>query len=168
MAGGPPVRGDLLPIWEPSGALTAAERDAWKQAARRIAAGLRELAHLPTTLDDELGMLAFPCVDGADAARWGRAIASEHVEARVIIDQAGTAGVQLPCQPHATDEEIRHVVLACVKAAHAQLGPAVSPTVAAQIESMVLAEQIVGDVAARLRDIGTGIRHELACRLRRP
>jgi hypothetical protein len=135
-------------------------------AARRIAAGLRALAHLVATIDAETCILAFPCGDGSLAARWSQAIASENVEARVIIDGGGTAGVQLPCRPETTDEEIRHVVLACVKAAHVGAGPAVAPEIAAQLDAVLQAEQIVGQVAARLRTLGTGLRREFGGRLR--
>ncbi|MCA9881011.1 MAG: hypothetical protein KC442_24600, partial [Thermomicrobiales bacterium] len=108
----------MLPIWEPAGPLDVAARQAWGLAAQRIATGLRELAHLPVTADDEQIILAFPEPEGvAAAADWVRSIRSENVEARLLLDGAGSAGVQLPCRPDFSDEEIRHVVLACVKAA---------------------------------------------------
>lgn len=64
-------------------------------------------------------VLAFSCGRSAgQAARWVGAILSENVEARIVVDSAGTVLVALPCRPETTDEEIRHVVLACVKARH--------------------------------------------------
>ncbi|MFT4039296.1 MAG: hypothetical protein QM692_14005 [Thermomicrobiales bacterium] len=126
LAGGPPVRGELLPIRELAGPLAASVRAAWLRAAQRIAAGVWELAHLPVTIDDEQMLLAF--IDLNDpgvtaAADWVQAIRSENVEARLLLDGAGQAGVQLPCAPDFGDEEIRHVVLACVKAAHVGAEP---------------------------------------------
>lgn len=131
LAGGPPVRGDILSIWEPDAPPDAAARRAWCHAAQRVSAGLRELAHLPVTVADGPLILAFPEPEGvAVAADWVRAIRAERVEARLLVDGAGNAGVQLPCRPDFSDEEIRHVVLACVKAAHVGLEPTV-PTEAA-------------------------------------
>ena len=109
-------------MWEPAGPLDAASGQAWLRAAQRIAAGVWELAHLPVTIDEEQALIAF--IDLADpgvaaAADWVQAIRSENVEARLLLDGAGHAGVTLPCAPGFGDEEIRHVVLACVKAAHA-------------------------------------------------
>lgn len=128
--------------------------------------GLRELAHIAATGDEELYLLAFACGgDAAAAARWVQAIGSENVAARVLIDGAGSAGVQLPCRPDASDEEVRHVVLACFKAAHTQLGPALSPAVVAQLDMLHQAEQIIGGVAARLKSFGSGFRGELGHRL---
>jgi len=112
------VRGDLLTYWEPAG-VSAGERQRWLRAARRIAAGIAELVHLRATLDPTLLVLAFSRgKDIGQAARWVSAILSENVEARVVVDGAGIAGVSLPCRPDTSDEEIRHVVLSCVKAAH--------------------------------------------------
>lgn len=155
----------MLPIWEPAGPLDAAARQAWGLAAQRIATGLRELAHLPVTADDEQIILAFPEPEGvAAAADWVRSIRSENVEARLLLDGAGSAGVQLPCRPDFSDEEIRHVVLACVKAAHVGLGPAVPLEAAAQLDAVFQAERIVSDVAARLRALGSGARGRLTRR----
>ncbi len=155
----------MLPIWEPQSPLDAATRQAWGRTAQRIAAGLRELAHLPVTADEEQGILAFPEPEGvAAAAEWVRAIRSENVDARLLLDGAGNAGVQLPCRPDFGDDEIRHVVLACVKAAHVGLGPAVPVETAAQLDAVFQAERIVGDVAARLRALGHGARERLVRR----
>src|SRR5690242_5071709 len=145
----------MLPIWEPEEPLDAAIRDAWSGVAQRIATGLRELAHLPVTAADDQAIIALPEPEGvAAAAGWVQAIRSENVDARLLLDGAGNAGVQLPCQPDFGDEEIRHVVLACVKAAHVGLGPAVPGEVAAQLDAAFQAERVVGDVAARLRFLG--------------
>jgi hypothetical protein len=145
--------------------LDSATRHAWGLVAQRIATGLRELAHLPVTADDEQSIIAFPEPEGvAAAAEWVQAIRSENVEARLLLDGAGNAGVQLPCRPDFSDEEIRHVVLACVKAAHVGLGPAVPPEAAAQLDAVFQAERIVSDVAARLRSLGIGARERLVRR----
>lgn len=157
----------MLPIWEPETTLDAATRRAWGLVAQRIATGLRELAHLPVTADDEQGIIAFPELEGvAAAADWVQAIRSENVEARLLVDGADNAGVQLPCGPDFCDEEIRHVVLACVKAAHVGLGPAVLPEAAAQLDASFQAERIVSDVAARLRSLGLGALFRNVKRLR--
>ena len=146
----------MLPIWEPTAPLDAATRQAWSRRAQRIATGLRELAHLPVTVDGEQAIIAFPEPEGVTAAAdWVQAIRSENVEARLLLDGAGHAGVQIPCGPDFGDEEIRHVVLACVKAAHVGLEPAV-PMDAAPLDTVIEAERVVGDVAARLRSLGTG------------
>lgn len=155
----------MLPIWEPEAFLDAATRHAWGLVAQRIATGLRELAHLPVTADDEQAIIAFPAPEGVSAAaEWVQAIHSENIEARLLLDGAGNAGVQLPCAPDFGDEEIRHVVLACVKAAHVGLGPAVPPEAAAQLDAVFQAERIVSDVAARLRSLGLGARERLVRR----
>jgi len=145
----------MLPIWEPEAPLDAPTRHAWGLVAQRIATGLRELAHLPVTADDSQAIIAFPEPEGvAAAAEWVQAICSENVEARLLLDGAGNAGVQLPCRPDFSDEEIRHVVLACVKAAHVGLDPDVPLAAADQQDVIFLAESIVSDVAARLRSLG--------------
>ena len=155
----------MLPIWEPQGPLDAATRHAWGLVAQRIATGLRELAHLAVTADDEQAILAFPEPEGvAAAAEWVQAIRSENVDARLLLDGAGNAGVHLPCRPDFNDEEIRHVVLACVKAAHVGLGPAVPADAAAQLDTLFQAERIVSDVAARLRSLGSGAKERLSRR----
>lgn len=158
MAGGPPVRGEILPFWEPTAALSATEQAAWETAARRIASGLGVLAHLQVTHDPQQVLLAFACGDDPGlAANWVQAIHSENVAARMIVDGGGQVGVALPCRPDFSDEEIRHVVLACVKAAHVDAVP-VTAEVAAQLDSLRLAEQVVSDVAQRLRSFGSGLR----------
>lgn len=122
--------------------------------AQRIATGLRELAHLPVTADDEQTIIAFPEPEGVTAAaEWVQAIRTENVDARLLLDGAGNAGVQLPCRPDFSDDEIRHVVLACVKAAHIGLGPAVPGAAGAIPGSGLQTEYIVGEVAAHLRPL---------------
>jgi hypothetical protein len=146
----------MLLIWEPEAPLDAVTRHAWGLVAQRIATGLRELAHLPVTADDEQGIIAFPEPEGVAAgAEWVQAIRGENVDARLLLDGAGNAGVQLPCRPDFSDEEIRHVVLACVKAAHIGLGPAVPVDAAAQPYTVLQAERIVSEVATRLRSLHT-------------
>jgi hypothetical protein len=155
----------MLPIWEPQAPLDAATRHAWSLAAQRIATGLRELAHLPVTADDAQWIIAFPEPEGvAAAAEWVRSIRGETVDARLLLDGASNAGVQLPCRPDFSDEEIRHVVLACVKAAHVGLGPAVPLEDAAHLDAVFQAEHIVSDVAARLRSLGSGARERFVRR----
>ncbi len=90
----------MLPIWEPEAPLDVATRHAWGLAAQRIATGLRELAHLPVTADDEQAILAFPEPEGvAAAAEWVRSIRGENVEARVGRACAYAAsGWPEPCQ----------------------------------------------------------------------
>ena len=155
----------MLPIWEPQAPLDAATRRAWGGGAQRIATGLRELAHLPVTADDAQAILAFPEPEGVTvAAEWVQAIRSENVGARLLLDGAGNAGVHLPCRPDFSDDEIRHVVLACVKAAHVGLGPAVPIEDVAQLDAIFQAERIVNDVAARLRALGNGARERLVRR----
>ena len=144
----------MLPIWEPAVLLAGEAQRAWHTAARRITAGIGYLAHLDVTADPELGILAFqPGDDLSLATRWAQAIASENVEARVIVDGAGLPGVQLPCRPDFSDEEIRHVVLACVKAAHTP-GLGLVPTeVTSQLDALFAAERVVSSVASRLRSL---------------
>lgn len=154
----------MLPIWDPEAALDAATRRAWGLAAQRIATGLRELAHLPVTADDSQAIIAFPEPEGVTAAaEWVQAIRSENVEARLLLDGAGNAGVQLPCAPDFSDEEIRHVVLACVKAAHVGLGPAVPEEAIAQLDADFPAERVVSDIAARLRALDLACSPTLKC-----
>lgn len=156
----------MLPFWEPASALSGAEQAAWEAAARRISSGLGVLAHLALTRDPEQALLAFSCgADAALAARWVQAIASENVSSRVIVAGDGQVGVALPCRPDFSDEEIRHVVLACVKAAHVD-AQVVTEAVAAQLDSLRLAEQVVSDVAQRLRSIGAELRGGLGGRPR--
>ena len=105
-------------------------------------------------------MLAFSC--GADAqlaARYEEGIRRENVEARIIAAGDGQFGVALPCRPDASDEEIKHVVLAVVKTAHAvEFGSHVDPAVLAQLEAIRAVERSFGDLAARARSLGGGLK----------
>lgn len=169
MAGGPPVRGDLLGFWEPDGPVGDDDRRRWEAAARRIAVGLFELAHLPATVDANRLLLAFFCDGDVQlAAAYAQAIGSENVEARVTeVDEAGAVGVALPCRPETTDEEVRHVVLAVVKAAHVGAARSASDRdVLAQLEVVRVVEQGLADAARRLRSLGAGVRHGAARLLR--
>lgn len=169
MAGGPPVRGDLLTYWEPVGPLAADDRQRWLTAAIRIATGLYELAHVIATIDVDLGVLAFSCgTDAGLAARYDEGIHRENVEARVIAGRDGQVGVALPCRPDATDEEINHVVLAVVKTAHAlEFGPEIDPAVLAQLEAVRAVEQYFVDLRGRVRSFGGAVKQGFG-RLVRP
>jgi len=102
------------------------DRARWLAAAERVATGLAELAHLDAFVDEAHGRVGFSC-DGdlALAAAYETAIRGENVEAcRVRPAVAGRPDlpadeVVLPCRPDTTDEEIRHAVLATLKASHA-------------------------------------------------
>ena len=169
MAGGPPVRGDLLTFWEPSRPLAPDERQRWQAAATWIGVGLYELAHVVATVDADLGVLAFSCGgDARLAAEYEAGIRRENVEARVVEAGDGQVGVALPCRPEATDEEIKHVVLAVVKTAHAvEFGSHVDPAVLAQLEAIRAIEQSFGDLAACVRSFGGGLKQGFG-RLKRP
>lgn len=139
------MRGILLTFWEPTLPLSDSERRQWLASAERIAHGLRLLAHLDVFTDARTLRVGFSL--GGDehlAERYVAAIALENVEARRTsaapsqsdIEPAGRTRrvlrrivgrvtaplpvdeVLLPCAPNATSEEIRHVVLAALKASH--------------------------------------------------
>jgi hypothetical protein len=139
------VRGDLLRYWEPDRALDPTGRRQWLQAAERIARGVQLLAHLDAFTDARTLRVGF-ALNGntALAERYVEAIGRENVEARrsspapqpdsssgglglrvmrrVLSRVAGSLPadeVLLPCGPEATSEEIKHVVLAALKASHA-------------------------------------------------
>lgn len=152
------MRGDLLPYWEPNPDLPAAERAGWLGAAGRMAEGLGYLAHLPATVDADALVVAFPCADLRLAADYERAIRRENVEARVVVAGNGV-GVALPCRPDATDEEIKHCVLAGVKAAHAvEFIPITDPDVLEQLAAVQAIEACVVNFGRRLRGLGGGRR----------
>ncbi len=129
--GGAPVRGDLLPYWQPDGPVSDAERRQWIQNAERIATGLLELAHLPAFVDPTSYRVGFFCEGDVDLANaYVEHIAAERVEARQVAppvparssgagDDLPADEVVLPCRPDADDEEIVHAVLATMKASHA-------------------------------------------------
>ena len=121
--------------------------------------------HLPVTADDEQAILAFPEPEGvAAAAEWVQAIRSENIEARVLLDGAGNAGVQLPCRPDFNDDEIRHVVLACVKAAHVGLLTEETSPSTELPDAVIHTERVIGDVASRLRTLDSSAWEPLARR----
>ena len=158
MTGGPPVRGDLLPYWQPDAPVSSADRAAWLLAARRIGIGLRELAHVRAEVDEELLTLAFACASMRSAIAYEGAIRSEKVAARIVEDGTGMAGVALPCRPGATDDEVKHVVLAVVKAAHTVDAVPVDAETLAQLQTVQLFEELVAAGFDRLRRIGGGVR----------
>jgi hypothetical protein len=136
----------VLSYWQPGALLGDDERRQWLEAAERIVRGLRLLAHLDAFTDARALRVGFTVGgDEALAARYVAAIAQENVEARQtsampdqtvvpprgavrralrrIVDRLTASlpadEVLLPCAPHASSEEITHVVLAALKASHA-------------------------------------------------
>lgn len=115
----------------------------WLQASERIATGLRVLAHLDAFTDVRRLTVGFSLAgDEALAARYVDAMRDEHVDARTssagneqttgatrcrllsavmrkIAGNLPADEVLVPCSPEATDDEIKHVVLAALKASHA-------------------------------------------------
>jgi hypothetical protein len=149
-----------LIYWEPTGEIDAETRVAWEAAAGRIASGLRVLAHLPTTVDPESFTVAFSCeTDHRLAARYVGAIGSEHIEARLVRTGNDDYGVAVPCRPDATDEEIKHVVLAGVKAAHAlEFIPIDDPDILAQLQLVRAIEACLVDFGRSLKRAGSRLR----------
>jgi hypothetical protein len=170
LAGGPPVRGDLLIYWEPAGPIGEDERAHWLAAANRIGSGLATLAHLSVTVDGELFVVAFSC--GKDvklAANYEKAILRENLEARLIEAADGSIGVALPCRPDATDEEIKHAVLAGVKAAHAvEFIPITDPDVLDQLVALQAFEACMVDLSRKIKGVGAGIKRGLSRVVRVP
>ncbi len=107
--------------------VSPADHARWLAAAERIAAGIAELAHLDAFVDAAAYRVGFSCDgDVALAAAYVTSIARENVEARRIAPVVGPGRsdrpadeVVLPCRPDTPDEEIRHAVLAALKASHA-------------------------------------------------
>lgn len=108
--------------------MAPADRARWLVAAERIATGIAELAHLDAFVDEAHLRVGFSCDgDTVLAAAYVASIGRENVEARrvapAVAAQPGRAlpadEVLLPCRPDAPDEEIRHAVLATLKASHA-------------------------------------------------
>lgn len=115
----------MLSMWVPSGEIGAEDRARWLAAAERIATGLTVLAHLDAFVDAEHLRVGFSCEGDTDLAReyvW--AIFGENVAARqaapIIPGRTDVPAdeVLLPCAPWASDDDIKHVVLATVKASH--------------------------------------------------
>jgi hypothetical protein len=163
LAGGPPVRGNLLPYWEPSLGVGDDERASWLAAANRIASGLSALAHLSVTVDPNLCVVAFSC--GRDlklASNYEGAIRAENLDARIVEAADGEFGVALPCRPDAADEEIRHAVLAGVKAAHTvEFIPIDNHEVLAQLAAIQAVEACVVDFGRKMKGIGSGVKRGL-------
>ena len=88
--------------------MDAATRHAWGLVAQRIATGLRELAHLPVTADDEQAILAFPEPEGVTAAaEWARSIRSENVDARLLLRTRELPRSGLPGVSSARNRDLR-------------------------------------------------------------
>jgi hypothetical protein len=170
LAGGPPVRGTLLPYWEPVESLSDEERANWSAAANRIASGLATLAHLSVTVDATLSVVAFSC--GRDlklASDYEGAIRAENLEARIVEAADGELGVALPCRPDATDEEIKHAVLAGVKAAHTvEFIPIEDQEVLAQLAAIQAVEACVVDFGRKMKGFGSGMKRGLGRMVRLP
>ena len=135
----------MLDFWRPEDSIDDATRQRWLRAGERVATGLRVLAHLDAFTDVRRLTVGFSLAGDENLAeRYVKAIRDEHIDARLsspIDDRthdadAGRRGllsaarrllagnlardeVLLPCRPDATDEEIKHVVLAALKASHA-------------------------------------------------
>jgi hypothetical protein len=129
VTGGPPVRGDLLPLWHANGPLSEGERAAWKAAGQSIALGVELVAHLEPILGLEELQVGF-CCDSEDLAEvFVERIRAENVEAKRRrahpggVNQSRACDVVLPCSPEFTREEIDHAVLAAVKASHGIMCP---------------------------------------------
>jgi hypothetical protein len=152
-----------LPYWEAADPITPAMRAAWLAAANRIASGLEYLAHLPVTVDPDLLVVAFSCgEDGKLAARYVDVIERENLEARLIEAGDGSYGVALPCRPEATDDEIKHTVLAGVKAAHAlEFVPITDPDVLAQLQLVQAVEACFVDLGKKMKGAGRHLRQGL-------
>ena len=140
-----------------------ADRARWTVVAERIRAGLATLAHLDATVAPDLLVIAFSC--GRDltlATGYERAIGLENIAARLIEAGDGTYGIALPCRPEATDEEIRHVVLAGLKAAHAlEFVPITDPHVLEQLAAVRAVEACVVDLGRKVKGFGMGVRQRV-------
>lgn len=134
MTGGPPVRGELLPLWQPPGEVSDELRRAWVESGQSIALGVELVAHLEPILAIEELQVGF-CCDSEDLADLlVDRIKAENIDAERTrahpggINQYQACDVTLPCRPGASREEIDHVVLAAVKASHGVLCPRVAPS----------------------------------------
>jgi hypothetical protein len=127
-SGGPPARADLLPYWEPDTALDSEARERWQDRAYRLALGIEVVAHLEPIVDEERLCAGF-CVRSAALAEAMRdAILGENMGAIVARAHPGEHGEQtaacdvlLACHPDASDEDVKHGVVAATKTAHALL-----------------------------------------------
>jgi len=133
----------MLEFWQPEDRIDDATRQRWLRAGERVATGVRVLAHLDAFTDVRKLTVGFSLAGNETlAAHYVQAIRDERIDARLsspIEDGTHDAGrrglfsaarrllagslprdeVLLPCRPDATDEEIKHVVLAALKASHA-------------------------------------------------
>jgi hypothetical protein len=123
--GGPPIRGDLTPYWEPGGALTPEEIASWRHNATRIATGIAVVAHLEAFVDPTNFRVGFSCGDDVELARaYVVEILRENIECRRVApvvegrDLPATE-ILLSCKPFASDELVTQSVLAAMKASHA-------------------------------------------------
>jgi hypothetical protein len=140
-----------------------ADRERWVVVADRIRSGLATLAHLDATVSPELLVVAFSCDQYLGlATRYERAIRSENVEGRLVEGGDGSYGIALPCRPDATDEEITHVVLAGLKAAHAiEFVTITDPQVLDQLAAVHAAEACVVELGRTIKRIGAGMRRKV-------
>jgi hypothetical protein len=129
VTGGPPVRGDLLPLWSPPSSLPDDQREAWKSAGQSIALGVELVAHLEPILDLGDLRVGFCCDSEELAGIFAERIRAENVQAEQRrahpggIAQIHACDVVLPCAPDFNREQIDHVVLASVKASHGIMCP---------------------------------------------
>jgi hypothetical protein len=121
------------------------------------------LAHLAVIVDPNLLVVAFSC--GRDltlASDYEAAIRAENLEARMIEAVGGEFGIALPCRPDATDDEVKHAVLAGVKAAHTvEFIPIENQDVLAQLAAVQALEACVVDFGRKLKGIGSGMKRGL-------
>lgn len=119
------MRGELLPFWDAPEPVGLPARRAWLTAAERVAGGIAALAHLDAFVDVLRYRVGFGCDGDAALARtYVVALRHENLAARRQANpDAGPAApldeVVLPLPPAATADDIKHNVLAVVKAAHA-------------------------------------------------
>src|SRR5579885_2989536 len=115
--GGPPIRGDLLPLWDLDGGLDPEAVRTWTDKAFRIALGVELVAHLEPILDEARYLVGFCAGAEEMARRLCAAILRENIGARVGRAHPDTAhqplacDVLLPCSPWATDEAVEQSVL---------------------------------------------------------
>ena len=123
--GGPPIRGDLTPYWEPDGLLSDEEIASWRHNATRIATGIAIIAHLEAFVDPTKFRVGFSCDDDVDLAKaYVVEILRENIDCRRVapdIDGRDLPATEivLPCKPFASDEYVSQSVLAAMKASHA-------------------------------------------------
>lgn len=123
--GGPPIRGDLSPYWEPDRELTDEEIASWRHNATRIATGVAIVAHLEAFVDPAGFRVGFSCGDDIELAEaYEVEIRRENIECRRVAPvvpgrSLPATEIILPCKPFASDEMVTQSVLAAMKASHA-------------------------------------------------